>query len=702
MRGSTLLITVATVAIATISIIAVNSDAGRKKTNQRLSQIGPDVVAWAIGGQNSQDIDYGGSSDGIGGYSMATVSCNWGDTGLNWYGGTNNSPIIMQNMFRLKDGKFEQIGMQSFMKHSFCALSEPGCGDCEAAPCDILGIGCADTYWAGLNLNGDCPRSDVNAFTGEYPYPFTHSPSGPSATRGNLVVPNIDVDPALNSGARYFIEAMYIAADDHAAGNGDNNASYREIGFNSISDPYVLDNGPQETMAGDPAIRAWAAIDSSVVLTEAHVPGEGLILIACKVSDNADGTYDYEYAIHNLNSDRSINSVEVPVGDASVSAVGFKDIDYNSGELYDNTDWSSSINAGTVNWNGATYATNPNGNALRWGTMYNFSLTTTAAPVDGEVQLGLFKPGGPDYFSMATRVPSAEAIDPCDLPLGVCPEDVDGDNVVAVGDLLAVVGDFGECGDGTYRPAGDVDGDCCITVSDLLQIVNAWGNDCSPLGACCFADAGDYSCGMTNEANCLSAEGTWQGDNSSCDWNGGSVSCPQPGACCFEDGSCAEILAADCSELGGGFQGVNSDCASANCPVAGAGDECSSALIAVNGANPFETETATPSEGSPDDSQCEGTYLDWGNSADIWFLYVPSASGTVQFTTCDSNSYDTSMVLYQGSCDNQVACNGDGDGGNGCQQYYSEIDYDVNAGESYYIRIGGYQGETGPGTLTIE
>ena len=59
-----------------------------------------------------------------------------------------------------------------------------------------------------------------------------------------------------------------IAADDHAAGNGDNNASYREIGFNSISDPYVLANGPQETIAGDPAIRAWAAIDPNVSITE--------------------------------------------------------------------------------------------------------------------------------------------------------------------------------------------------------------------------------------------------------------------------------------------------------------------------------------------------------------------------------------------------------------------------------------------------
>ena len=404
MNKSALILTIASIG-TTISLFSLTGLADPKENNAR-AVIGPDVVAWAIGGQNSEDIDYDGSSGGFGGYSMATVSCNWGDAVLDWYGGTNNSPIIMQNMFRLKDGIFEQIGMQSFMKHSFCALSESGCGSCQATNCDTLGIGCADTYWAGLNLNGDAPRSDINAFTGEYPYPFTHSPSGPSETRGNLVVANVDVDPALNAGARYFIEAMYIAADDHAAGNGDNNASYREIGFNSISDPYVLANGPQETIAGDPAIRAWAAIDPNVSITETHAPGDGLILLASKVTDNGDGTFDYDYAIHNLNCDRSIGSIEIPTGSAAISNVGFKDINYNSGEIYDSTDWSSAVLSGSVNWNTVTYAENPNGNALRWGTMYNYSFTASASPVVGDIQLGLFKPGGPDYFSMATNIPT--------------------------------------------------------------------------------------------------------------------------------------------------------------------------------------------------------------------------------------------------------------------------------------------------------
>ncbi len=695
MRGRTLLITAAVAVSTTISLIVVNGHASRKGSTTG-DVIGPDVVAWTIGGQNYADIDYYGSSDGIGGYAIATQSCNWGDAVLDWYGGTNQSPIIMSNMFRLKDGRFEQIGLQAFMKHSFCALSEPGCGDCQSTNCDTLGIGCADTYWAGLNSNGECPRSDVNGFTGEYPYPFTQDPSGPSSIRGNIQVLNVDVDPAQNAGARYFIEAQYIAQDDQQWGNGHNNASWREIGFNSISDPYVLDNnGVAETNVGEPAIRAWVEIDPSVRLTEGYVPDDGKVILGAKVTDNGDGTYTYQYAIHNLNSDRSIQSVTIPTGDATITDVGFKDIDYNSGEIYDNTDWTSNVVAGSVSWNGPTYEQDPNGNALRWGTMYNYSFVATASPEFGDVTLGLFKPGTVSDFSLSTFIPSGSPIDPCDLPLGDCPEDVDASGIVAVGDILATVANWGDCGDGTYRPVGDVDGDCCVTVADLLQIIGAWGNDCTPTGACCLPDGGCSD--AVTESSCAAANGDFQGADSSCS----TSDCPEPGACCFGDGSCAFVMANDCSQLGGVFQGEGTNCKSANCTVAGTGDECSTPFIATDGANPFETYTATPSDPQPDSSQCSGTYLNWDNSQDVWFEYVPTQSGTVHFTTCDGNSYDTSMVLYETSCDNQVACNGDGSGDSGCQSYYSAFDYDVTAGETYYIRIGGWQGDTGEGTLTI-
>lgn len=653
MRGKTISIYSLISIVGSIGLLSMTGHANRNDDVAR-GQIGADVVAWTIGGENGYDFIYRGSSDGIGGYSMATQSCNWGDEVLNWYGGTNNTPIIMQNMYRIKNGVMQQIGLQSFMKHSFCALSEHGCGACQSTDCDTLGIGCADTYGAGLNSGGNCPRSDVNGFTGYYPYPFSISPTGPSVLRGNLQIANVDVDPGYNASARYFIEAQYVAADDMAAGNGHNNASWREIIFNSVSSTSPVSNGPSATHPGESAIEAWAGIDSSVDLNVQFAPNDGKIIVGVKVIDNGNGSYEYHYAVYNMNCDRSIGSISIPTTGEIVSNLGFHDVNYSSAEIYSGTDWNGTAYLDFVTWDTQTYSQNQNANAIRWGTMYNFNFTSLSPPVEGSIDLGLFKPNGPSIFAVNALVPEGGLVDPCDQPIGNCPEDADGDNTVAVGDLLKVIATFNECGDGTYRPEGDVTGDCCVNVTDILAVIQAWGNDCTPIGSCCLPV-----------------------------------------------GDCSEGSYLECDQNGGTYQGDGSNCKNADCFVSGDGDECNSAMTASLGSNAFETNTATPSSNPPSDSQCESTWFAWQNSQDIWFRYVPLASGSTRFTTCDSLSYDTSIALYEGLCDYQIACNGDSDGSTGCQQYYSEITYNLSAGTTYYIRIGGYQGETGSGTLTI-
>ncbi len=132
------------------------------------------------------------------------------------------------------------------------------------------------------------------------------------------------------------------------------------------------------------------------------------------------------------------------------------------------------------------------------------------------------------------------------------------------------------------------------------------------------------------------------------------------------------------------------------------GDECNDPKYAYAGANSFSTLSVTPSFPEPDDAMCAGTSLNWNASPDIWFEFVPTSSGLHTFTTCDVTSYDTSIVLYEGNCSNQVACNGDGSGSTGCQSYYSAIEYYLSNGVTYYIRIGGWNGDVGEGTLTID
>jgi hypothetical protein len=141
-----------------------------------------------------------------------------------------------------------------------------------------------------------------------------------------------------------------------------------------------------------------------------------------------------------------------------------------------------------------------------------------------------------------------------------------------------------------------------------------------------------------------------------------------------------------------------------------ANDECSTAEVAILGVPAaFDTTNASPSPEPVDDAQCAGTFLNWGTSnPDVWFRWTPSADVTVVVTTCDAASFDTSLVIYSGSCDGltQVACNGDGAGQTGCQDFYSAITLNATANTTYYIRIGGYTpdgepSETGAGTLSL-
>jgi len=144
--------------------------------------------------------------------------------------------------------------------------------------------------------------------------------------------------------------------------------------------------------------------------------------------------------------------------------------------------------------------------------------------------------------------------------------------------------------------------------------------------------------------------------------------------------------------------------------VAMAQDECSTAVTANVGGNAFSTAAATTSPEAVDATQCPGTYLDWGTAnKDVWFTWTAPSDGLLTIDTCFAGSFDTSMVLYSGSCGalTQVACNGDGAGLTGCQGFYSRIaDFSVVSGTQYYIRLGGWTNaqnvsESGAGQLNL-
>ncbi|MDG2291881.1 MAG: PHB depolymerase family esterase [Phycisphaerales bacterium] len=258
------------------------------------------------------------------------------------------------------------------------------------------------------------------------------------------------------------------------------------------------------------------------------------------------------------------------------------------------------------------------------------------------------------------------------------PGDFNGDAVVNVTDLLLVIS-------GWENP---------YNVTDLLTVIGAWGSTCSFSGACCLSDG---SCNYIDSNACEEAGGYWSGASTSC-----TVSnCPQLGACCWEDGTCDVLLSNLCTDGGGSFRGADTNCSSVDCS-AEFNDECIDAMVVTNGSIPFTTLEATTSSDAYNDSQCSGTYLGEMH-ADIWFSYAATCTGTLSVSTCNTATFDTDLVVYQGTCSNliQIACNGDDD--DNCGGYTSQLNVDVTSGEQYLIRLGGWEsGNSGTGTLAID
>jgi len=374
-----------------------------------------DLAVSRVGGApGNNDFAYYGQSGGISAYSFATTSCNVGNQTVRWGpGGSSDHPVIAQNIFRIANGRLEQLGY-SFLKHGFCAVNETTCGSCQGTPCNTLGIGCADTYWATLNDGQDGgSKTDINPTTGAHTDPQTDASSGNFTIRGRCQVQSSE---AGNPGAIYIAEAQYVSEHDHGAGNGRNNVSWRRINLtaNSISGASYPNN------MFDPAMYAWQDFDPAVNINEvvnANEGGAGIdghYVVGYKTTNLGGGLWRYEYAVHNLTSDRSMGAFSIPAPCAGVgySDFFFRDVDSHSGDPYATTDWTVSTTGGEVRWSTQAYGQNVNANALRWGTMYNFGFTADSAPTAASAELELFKPGTPNSLFTTVQAPCG-AGDPC-------------------------------------------------------------------------------------------------------------------------------------------------------------------------------------------------------------------------------------------------------------------------------------------------
>ncbi|MCG8409413.1 MAG: hypothetical protein MI923_29765 [Phycisphaerales bacterium] len=414
---------------------------------------GPNVIVGDLTGPSNYS-----SVGGMDAFSIGTTSCNIGTQNLDWVSSTPDHPVIAQNIFRLKDGRFEQIGV-GWLKHGFTALTQNLCGcGCNGAGGSTLGVGCSDPYTSSRNgfqgwpSGGLGPRFQVNAHTGAFDYPYMFRGQTGNSIYKRVQVKASDMDPAMDGGGIYFAEAQYISPDDAAANNGNDNASYRRIpsitgSGNSWSAASFSPAFP--TQRGKPAIRAWQDEDPSVFIRELQLTGEGLFLLGVKTTDLGNGFWHYEYAIQNLNSNLSARSfrIPLPVG-ATIQNIGFHDVDYHSGDgfgstagtpvTFDGTDWAVNLESNAITWSTDTFAQNPNANALRWGTLYNFRFDADRVPaqVQGLFTLQMFKPGSPAQISAQIIVPGAAAPVQCTSGDMTDNDVVDGEDIALFTSLL--------------------------------------------------------------------------------------------------------------------------------------------------------------------------------------------------------------------------------------------------------------------------
>lgn len=144
-------------------------------------------------------------------------------------------------------------------------------------------------------------------------------------------------------------------------------------------------------------------------------------------------------------------------------------------------------------------------------------------------------------------------------------------------------------------------------------------------------------------------------------------------------------------------------CASQAIALCGGGppanDLCANCMPVTNGDWPFTTIGAT-TDGPPLPATCnEGFGLQFGQ--DVWFCYDATCSALVTVETCDAVDYDSRLAVYTGACGSLqlVGCNDDG---SGCLQVdSSKAIFQAICGESYHIRVGGFDTSIGSGVLSI-
>ncbi len=452
------------------------------------------------------------------GLSAATTSWNIGNAQLIWEQDPDwDHPFISTNLYQLKNGRFSQIG-QMWVKHGFFALSNTQCGgSCAATNGTRLGIGCTDTYTSNLNAtqSGLGPRYEINPWTGIWN--DQGSILGTAATNAiqrRLQAKDADIDPALNAGTTYVLEAIYITKDDM---NVMNSWAWRPAAVTSGASGANYTFLPNGSSAGTAvnvgmALDAWVGARQTIVAQQIPVvenipfnpvetwSPDGRAIVASKVTDNGNGTWHYEYAVLNVDMDRQIQSFSIPLAlgvvitGAGTSAVLHHEEPFAwsevlnptnpntgqggmrvNGKPIDNANWTMTETPGVeVVWATPTVTDPAPSNPIRWATMRNFWFDANSGPIDGTTTLGLFKPGIVMSVAGVTDVPLAVIV----VPPPHCAGDANGSGTVDFADITAVLSNWGASFTPGSGGAGDANDDGAVDFADITSALSNWNSLC--------------------------------------------------------------------------------------------------------------------------------------------------------------------------------------------------------------------------------
>jgi hypothetical protein len=110
------------------------------------------------------------------------------------------------------------------------------------------------------------------------------------------------------------------------------------------------------------------------------------------------------------------------------------------------------------------------------------------------------------------------------------------------------------------------------------------------------------------------------------------------------------------------------------------GDLCQNAIL-LSESTPYFGDTS----GATGTSTSSCSYND---TKDVWHSFTPSQNGNYTISMCGS-SFDTTLSVYDACGGNELVCNDD------ICSVYSEVVVELAAGQTYLVRVAGYNGATG-------